>query len=665
MKKLTSFVLVLLFMASQVSAQALSGGTLIDKTGTDFFFYWYVGTIGKQITVDSEGQVHVTYTKSYVTDTDTGYQVMYQNVTTGTTLEVPSQDEAAEIMPAVSFIGGGKDGSPVYIYTGVGGRGYNYGPAMHLQAMSKVNDAGDGIDNLGLQTDKNYYADNWYANPFAMEVDNAQAIAHCVLTNPSGSGLAYWNFDGTSFGEIYQMYFADAGSDVPGRNIAGALHMNALEGADLAINSDGSEVAIVGLHSFNQIWVHKGTFGGNLWDDDFFAGMDAGTIIPLWDTTAAKEWLPDLYNANAARPYNDAQVVYDADDNLVVVYTATYREHWIDTAGGGQMWGPNGFDTWWRDHGSWPGDHDAMFYDGSSKAKPTVMSWTETSGTHNVVAEAMYPMAGETFEWFAYGVSDSGYGMFGNAYADGIIGNLELVANNNGGEGEPKFILLFEQMGAPAQALVDAEWSFSHEYYAYNNDVFSVVSNDGVTWTNEQNLTQTADLDENDVSAVVDNGTLHVMWTSDNMGGRDRVMCYVDENEDKYTLWTGHGIHFSYPIRVNEADQAEILYKAVPVADLLTAVEDVVVPGTYTLAQNYPNPFNPSTSIAYSIPSKADVTLKVYNNVGQLVATLVNGVNEAGVHEVNWNASNVASGVYYYTIKAGDFTSTKKMMLLK
>ncbi|MBK7107051.1 MAG: T9SS type A sorting domain-containing protein [Ignavibacteriae bacterium] len=657
MKKFIFTILAAFLMVGNIYSQALSDATLVDKTGTDFFFYWYVGTIGKQITVDSDGDVHVTYTKTQVTASDTGYQVKYANVTSGLILDVPSQDPAAEIMPAVSFIGGGKEGAPVYIYTGVGGRGYNYGPAMHLQAMSKVNAAGTGIESLGLQTDKNYYADNWYANPFAMVVDEAQGIAHCVLTNPSGEGLAYWNFDGTTFGEIYQMYFSDAGSDVPGRNIPGALHMNALEGADVAINSDGSEVAIVGLHSFNQIWIHKGTFGGDLWDDNFYTGMDNGTIIPLFDTTSAKNWLPELYEANAARPYTDAQIVYDVNDKLVVVYTATYREHWLDTVN-------TGIDTWNRNHASWSGDREAMFYDGSEKAKPTVMSWTEIGGTHNVVAEAMYPLTGESYKWFNYAAFDSGMSYMGNAYADGIIGNLELVANNAAAEGEPKFILLFEQMAAPVEDLIDVDQAFGHNYYAYKNDVFSVVSNDGATWTNETNLTQTADLDENDVSAVFDNGKLHVMWTSDPWGGRDRILTYADDYQANYVLWNGGGKHFSYPIRSDEANYAQILYKAVPVADLLTAVEDFV-PAQLELNQNYPNPFNPTTSISYSLLSKSDVSLKVYNNIGQLVTTLVNGVNEAGSHQVNFNASNLASGVYYYTIKVGEFTSTKKMMLLK
>jgi hypothetical protein len=86
---------------------------------------------------------------------------------------------------------------------------------------------------------------------------------------------------------------------------------------------------------------------------------------------------------------------------------------------------------------------------------------------------------------------------------------------------------------------------------------------------------------------------------------------------------------------------------------------------SYGLSQNYPNPFNPTTAITYSIPENSFVTLKVYDVLGSEVADLVNGVVEAGVHKVNFNAFNLNSGVYFYTIKAGNFSETKKLMLMK
>jgi hypothetical protein len=93
--------------------------------------------------------------------------------------------------------------------------------------------------------------------------------------------------------------------------------------------------------------------------------------------------------------------------------------------------------------------------------------------------------------------------------------------------------------------------------------------------------------------------------------------------------------------------------------------DDISAPLEFTLVQNYPNPFNPSTSIKYSLAEQSPVSLKVYDILGNEVATLVNTSQGTGVYEVNFNASNLASGLYFYTLKAGNFTSTKKMMLLK
>ncbi len=96
---------------------------------------------------------------------------------------------------------------------------------------------------------------------------------------------------------------------------------------------------------------------------------------------------------------------------------------------------------------------------------------------------------------------------------------------------------------------------------------------------------------------------------------------------------------------------------------------DVNAPDEYTLYQNYPNPFNPSTTIEYSLPEKADVTISIYTAIGELVTTLVNGTIESGYQKATFNASNLTSGTYIYQIKAvgsgRTFVDTKKMILVK
>ena len=89
------------------------------------------------------------------------------------------------------------------------------------------------------------------------------------------------------------------------------------------------------------------------------------------------------------------------------------------------------------------------------------------------------------------------------------------------------------------------------------------------------------------------------------------------------------------------------------------------IPEVYSLSQNYPNPFNPSTSIAYSIPVKGLVSIKVFDILGKEAAEIVNEVKEAGSYNINFNASALSSGIYYYRIQSGSFTETRKMMLIK
>ena len=93
--------------------------------------------------------------------------------------------------------------------------------------------------------------------------------------------------------------------------------------------------------------------------------------------------------------------------------------------------------------------------------------------------------------------------------------------------------------------------------------------------------------------------------------------------------------------------------------------EDSSVPTVYSLSQNYPNPFNPSTIINFSIINNEHVYLKIYNSIGQEITTLVNDILPAGDYSIKWNAENLASGIYFYTLTTGNFKAAKKLILLK
>ncbi|MCH8032258.1 MAG: T9SS type A sorting domain-containing protein [Bacteroidetes bacterium] len=94
-------------------------------------------------------------------------------------------------------------------------------------------------------------------------------------------------------------------------------------------------------------------------------------------------------------------------------------------------------------------------------------------------------------------------------------------------------------------------------------------------------------------------------------------------------------------------------------------IEVETIPTEFALYQNYPNPFNPSTLIKYQVPEKSFVSIRVYDLLGKELVTLVNEEKPAGSYDVNFDAGQLSSGFYIYTIKAGNFASSKKMVLMK
>jgi hypothetical protein len=142
------------------------------------------------------------------------------------------------------------------------------------------------------------------------------------------------------------------------------------------------------------------------------------------------------------------------------------------------------------------------------------------------------------------------------------------------------------------------------------------------------------------------------------------------ENTGRY-IWkipvTGITTDSSYVVRVSSAIDTTIvssspLFSIEKITGVETKETNVT---TYTLSQNYPNPFNPSTTIRFSLPSSRFVVLKIYDVLGKEIAVLMNEQFSAGEHTVQFNAADIPSGIYFYTIHAGTFTSTKKLVVMK
>lgn len=136
----------------------------------------------------------------------------------------------------------------------------------------------------------------------------------------------------------------------------------------------------------------------------------------------------------------------------------------------------------------------------------------------------------------------------------------------------------------------------------------------------------------------------------------------------KYTAETHTAYTFLMSPWEFEPEQATEFFRVL-FGDIQTDVDDdpgpEILPKTFALAQNYPNPFNPATTINFSLPQKAQVSLTVYNILGQQVTTLVNDELSAGEYSVTWDAAKYASGIYFYSLKTGQTRLTKKALLVK
>lgn len=179
-------------------------------------------------------------------------------------------------------------------------------------------------------------------------------------------------------------------------------------------------------------------------------------------------------------------------------------------------------------------------------------------------------------------------------------------------------------------------------------DIFTTRSTDGgLTWSAPANYTNTAAEDE--------------MYPSVSKSGNSNTGCRFTFQSTSAPGCQGFGVN-----NVIESQVIAPVYQIFGSTVIGIINIGTEVPSGYKLEQNYPNPFNPETNIRFSIPKSSNVTVQVFDITGRLVSTLAKDeLVTAGVKEVRFNASNLASGIYFYTLKAGSFTETKKMILVK
>jgi hypothetical protein len=227
---------------------------------------------------------------------------------------------------------------------------------------------------------------------------------------------------------------------------------------------------------------------------------------------------------------------------------------------------------------------------------------------------------------------------------------------------------------------------FRHKTYTYD-PIGNIISETWEDWMNNQWLpnqrySHSYDASGNKLVELCEVGVVN-QWVND-----WRWTYSYDTNMQLVSIWHHNWINSSWMptngcnvygkfgdcVSYNLNDEAGNLYKLLPGYNftfkrslLINSIftERVDIANTFTLFQNYPNPFNPITVLSYQLPVSGDVTLKVYDILGNEIASLVAEYKLAGKYEVEFNASALPSGVYFYQLRVGEYVAVKKMLLIK
>lgn len=249
--------------------------------------------------------------------------------------------------------------------------------------------------------------------------------------------------------------------------------------------------------------------------------------------------------------------------------------------------------------------------------------------------------------------------------ADGVTGSglAEIFRSSNGGVNWTKVWTNPSSSEIPALAntvfdpnlLRATNWSGSNIYKTINN---------GVNWALDYSTSSSgwgANFSNEDPNVFMSGSWSGSQSTLTFDGGATRITINGLSGAGGFMLLNEKGTIL--------AQAGSSLYKFRVSYDVITAVQEITIntgiPSDFNLSQNYPNPFNPTTKIRYDLPEKGNVKLVVFDQLGRQVSELINGVKSAGSYEVEFNGSNLASGIYFYKLEVAGQIFTKKMILVK
>lgn len=246
-------------------------------------------------------------------------------------------------------------------------------------------------------------------------------------------------------------------------------------------------------------------------------------------------------------------------------------------------------------------------------------------------------------------------------------------------EGKLSVINAYEEIGIVSANSVSFVDETAQEGVAYSYKVVAYDDNgisdggEGTEVVQTKSLIPPSDLSaeinasEQIVLTWIDNSQIEEGYKVERDGGSGFVeIAEVETGVTTYTDETATpGVSYTY--QVYAFSSTSVSESSNTATILITGIEDFdgMTPVDFVLNQNYPNPFNPTTTIRFGLPSESHVTIKVFNMLGQEIASLVNNVMSGGYHEVQFDATKLTSGIYVYKIQAGNFVQIKKMILMK
>ena len=260
----------------------------------------------------------------------------------------------------------------------------------------------------------------------------------------------------------------------------------------------------------------------------------------------------------------------------------------------------------------------------------------------------------------------------GTYYVGVYFDDLADVAESDETDNTAYFSSTIDYEGAPNLTLYSGASSinsFTYDGSSHDLDVTNSVQNNGDASAGSFRIGWY--LSTNTIISTGDNLVCNVTQSSLTNGFFINKSCTVDL-DDVSGLPSGTyyvGVYFDDLADVAESDETDnTAYFSSPTVEyMIIGVEEFVyaIPDEFLLEQNHPNPFNPMTLITYALPRSSKVSLVIYDLRGNAVAHLIDDEQRSGYHTIRWNASGIASGIYFYRLQAGEFVQSRKMLLLK